>query len=342
MRKFLILVLFYAIACQSQPIPTGLKVRSTCVDSLGYKYAATSAGIYRTSDNVNWQKLTIPTGDVYVNSITTNLKDTIYAGGVFGGVLRSTNHGEAWSLYTDGLKTRSSLDDSLIAEVYPLYATRNIVAAPAKMHSSLQKEDAWYSLDYGVSWHRIAMRDEWYIIDDVPWGYRSPSFILLFAHFSAKLGRINQTGYKEIFDMNKQIDQRSLKVNGDTISFAIEYQPSETYFSYDAGETWNKGYPTNIERELLHQDNSYTLLQNYPNPFNPVTNISFTLPRKSFVSLQILDRTGREVAVLISGNLSAGSHSRQWDAADFPSGIYLYRIQINGQVYQTKKLTLLK
>jgi hypothetical protein len=83
------------------------------------------------------------------------------------------------------------------------------------------------------------------------------------------------------------------------------------------------------------------LNQNYPNPFNPTTNISFSIPSRSYVSLKVFDMCGKEVSTLASGLLPAGNHSFQWNADALPSGVYFYRIQA-GNFIQTKKLCLLK
>ena len=100
--------------------------------------------------------------------------------------------------------------------------------------------------------------------------------------------------------------------------------------------------PTGIEEfESSGIPSDIRLLPCYPNPFNPSTTISFSLPTKSTVSLKILDVTGREVAVLVSGLLPAGLHSRQWEAANMPSGVYFSRLQV-GNYMATKKLLLLK
>jgi photosystem II stability/assembly factor-like uncharacterized protein len=85
----------------------------------------------------------------------------------------------------------------------------------------------------------------------------------------------------------------------------------------------------------------YSLSQNYPNPFNPSTIISFSLPCKSFVSLKIFDVLGREVSTIVSEEMSAGSYSRQWNAANMTSGVYFYRLQA-GAFTVTKKLVLLR
>ena len=85
----------------------------------------------------------------------------------------------------------------------------------------------------------------------------------------------------------------------------------------------------------------YALDQNYPNPFNPATTISFSLPSKSFVSLKVFDALGRVVSTLVLEELPAGTYSRQWNAADLPSGMYFYRLQA-GTFTETKKLLLLR
>ena len=80
---------------------------------------------------------------------------------------------------------------------------------------------------------------------------------------------------------------------------------------------------------------------NYPNPFNPSTEIQFTLPKASKVSLVVYDMTGRVVNELIDRTLEAGSHSVTWDASNLPSGVYVYRFQAD-TVHETKLMTLLK
>jgi hypothetical protein len=97
---------------------------------------------------------------------------------------------------------------------------------------------------------------------------------------------------------------------------------------------------TSVNYGQVHLWN-YQLNQNYPNPFNPSTIISFNLPTRTFVTLKIFDLLGREVATLISEELSAGNYSRQWNASKLPSGIYFYRLQA-GSYAQSKKLVLLK
>ncbi|MDZ7370874.1 MAG: T9SS type A sorting domain-containing protein, partial [candidate division KSB1 bacterium] len=69
------------------------------------------------------------------------------------------------------------------------------------------------------------------------------------------------------------------------------------------------------------------LLQNYPNPFNPSTTIEFELSRPEYVTLKVFDLTGREVATLVQGHLSAGQHSVQFNPENLGNGVYLYQLK---------------
>jgi hypothetical protein len=85
----------------------------------------------------------------------------------------------------------------------------------------------------------------------------------------------------------------------------------------------------------------YNLEQNYPNPFNPATNIRFTLPAESDVTLKIYNLLGKEMSTLINGKLSAGEHTVVFAAGDLPSGVYFYQIKA-GTYNSTKKLVIMK
>jgi hypothetical protein len=85
----------------------------------------------------------------------------------------------------------------------------------------------------------------------------------------------------------------------------------------------------------------FSLEQNYPNPFNPATTIAYTLPRASAVRLSVHDNLGREVALLADGPQPAGGHSAVWDATGYASGIYFYRLDVDG-ASTVRKMLLLK
>ncbi|HBX67677.1 MAG TPA: peptidase S8, partial [Balneolaceae bacterium] len=80
---------------------------------------------------------------------------------------------------------------------------------------------------------------------------------------------------------------------------------------------------------------------NYPNPFNPTTTINYDVPEAADVQLQVYDITGRKVAELVNTRKSAGSHSVDWNADNFATGIYIYRLTA-GDFSAVRKLTLIK
>jgi len=106
-------------------------------------------------------------------------------------------------------------------------------------------------------------------------------------------------------------------------------------------------YPVDVGEEpgnLL--PNKTILKQNYPNPFNSSTVISYSLSRRSSVSIEIFNALGQLVVELNRGVQPAGEHHVIWDGLDangspFPSGVYLYRIK-SAWHSPTRKMVFLK
>ncbi|MBE2226786.1 MAG: T9SS type A sorting domain-containing protein [Ignavibacteria bacterium] len=91
----------------------------------------------------------------------------------------------------------------------------------------------------------------------------------------------------------------------------------------------------------------FRISQNYPNPFNPVTKINYDLPKDSKVKIVIYDILGREVKRLVNSELkTAGSYIIDFNASNYASGVYFYRIEAeepNGNKFvDSKKMVLLK
>jgi hypothetical protein len=99
--------------------------------------------------------------------------------------------------------------------------------------------------------------------------------------------------------------------------------------------------PLGAEDETGELPKEYALEQNYPNPFNPQTVISFSLPRNTAVRLEIYNAVGQLIKVLVDGRLESGSHAITWDASDYASGVYFYRLKVEGFT-ETRKMLLLK
>jgi hypothetical protein len=88
----------------------------------------------------------------------------------------------------------------------------------------------------------------------------------------------------------------------------------------------------------------YNLSQNYPNPFNPVTKINYELPKDGRVKLVIYDILGREIKTLVNELKQAGRYTVEFNGNNYASGVYFYRIQVEGGKSYTsvKKMVLVK
>ncbi|MBD3410576.1 MAG: DUF5123 domain-containing protein [Ignavibacteriales bacterium] len=85
----------------------------------------------------------------------------------------------------------------------------------------------------------------------------------------------------------------------------------------------------------------FALRQNFPNPFNPTTTIQFELPVDSWVTLDVFDVLGQRVATLKNEDMKAGVYKMKWNAANYASGVYFYRIEAK-DFNAVKKMMLLK
>lgn len=143
----------------------------------------------------------------------------------------------------------------------------------------------------------------------------------------------------------------------DTLSLVTSYQNDGLHPDSAGHRNMGESVDPNLFTEAdttatgvrsINMIHGYMLKQNYPNPFNPSTDISFSIPSDSFVSLVIFDSIGREVSTIVSGELSAGNYERRWNAAGMASGVYYYRLSARslrgeaGSFTETKKLLLLK
>ncbi len=89
------------------------------------------------------------------------------------------------------------------------------------------------------------------------------------------------------------------------------------------------------------------LFNNYPNPFNPTTKISFSIPNDSKVNLSVYNIKGQKVRTLIHDDIEKGKHEIVWNSKDnngkrTSSGVYFYKLEVNGKTKGIKKMLLLK
>jgi hypothetical protein len=275
-------------------------------------FAGTTGAIYKSSDNGNtWTEISSGIAvDARITSIVAS-GDNIFAGSAGNGVFKSTNGGASW------ITINSNLTDLRISQLVVLgnklfavtltgvYLSDNSVTSWAADPSVLKNVNCLVA----VNGQLIAGTDD------------------NGAYLSVDKG-VTWTSFSPGMPADTRIWSQAVS--------------SDRIFAGTSSGIWVTGSPTEVTAETeISVPSTFTLKQNYPNPFNSSTNISFTIPSKSFVSLKIYDRLGREVATIFSEEISAGYYTRKWKAADLLSGIYFYRLQ-TGSFTETKKLILLR
>jgi hypothetical protein len=132
------------------------------------------------------------------------------------------------------------------------------------------------------------------------------------------------------------------KVTDHKVYFKFVVGGNLTPMFLDAVKVKDKNIPTAVENQTPLVVNQYMLHQNYPNPFNPTTAISYQLKNSSNIHLAVYNLLGKEISVLASGSQEAGYYQVNWNATDFASGVYFYRLISDDGFVQTRKLLLMK
>lgn len=139
----------------------------------------------------------------------------------------------------------------------------------------------------------------------------------------------------------------------DTLLQIDTLNPNTTYYwrvnaSNDKGTSlysdpagFKTGDQTVSVKNYKNVPSKFILEQNYPNPFNPTTQIVYSIPFSSYISLKVYNLLGKEVAKLFEGYRKAGNYKVTFNAVGLASGVYLYRLKTDNFI-ETKKLVLLK
>ncbi len=118
------------------------------------------------------------------------------------------------------------------------------------------------------------------------------------------------------------------------VSVLYAQDDNNQYLSYETSKIESAGKSTG-------PSDDYKLYQNYPNPFNPTTKISYKIRKEGNVYLSVFNLVGKEISVLVNEYQQPGEYEVEFNASDLPSGIYLYKLEINGYV-SVKRMTLLR
>ena len=308
-------------------------------------------GIYSSTNNgINWTLTSLSDRRVYSFAINGN---NVFAGTYYYGLYLSTNNGTSW--------TQTSLNNR---DVRSLAINGNNIFAGV---SDSLPRGVYVSTNNGTSWTQTSLNNR------VVWSL-AVNGNNVFAgtwDFGVYVSTNNGTNWTQTSLNSGRVI--SLAVYGNSVFAGTEFG---VHVSNNNGVSWtqrNEGLITstfytndfyisnnyifigtgrNVWRRPLSElvgikpisneiPNHFSLSQNYPNPFNPTTNIKFSLPNSSFVKLIVTDILGREVAVLVNEKLNVGTYQADWNAVNYPSGVYFYKL-VASDYTETKKMVLVK
>ncbi len=129
------------------------------------------------------------------------------------------------------------------------------------------------------------------------------------------------------------------------------HQPTRIVRAFTHGRSmWQLSIDSLVTTDVVERTTmpfQFTLEQNYPNPFNPVTTIAYSVSEASEVRLTLFDIAGNEISTLVNDRVASGTYSITWNGRNksglaVSSGVYYYRLAIEGVKQLTRKMLLLK
>jgi hypothetical protein len=107
------------------------------------------------------------------------------------------------------------------------------------------------------------------------------------------------------------------------------------------GNSWASSVLNPISSTQSEAEPSKLTSTHYPNPFHRMTTISYQIPTKGIVQINIFNETGKLCAALLNEEKESGTHEIEWNADSFVAGIYLCKIKFNS-IETVQKLFLVK
>lgn len=338
----------------------------------GFPGDTMKALIYRTTNyGLNWSKVYTAYVDYIGNLMTLDPShpDTVYLG-IRDSVMRSTDFGLTWlkisqGTYEDWCDIAVSHGNSNV-----LYASTNHY--PARISKSTNGGYNWFTVDMVFDTNYCEM-------PAIAVSNLNPNIIfhaqLGFSNGQTGLKRSYSQGNTWLFNIfagtswsvdiakddpnvfaygNVSYSPVYLSVNGGINFIATTNAWAEQIYYYDkanlfitnGSEIYKMSASYNmpvigVQPISSNVPQKFSLSQNYPNPFNPMTHFEFRIADFGYVRLIIYDALGREIITVVNEQLKPGTYKAEWDASNYPSGIYFYKLETK-DFFEAKKMVLIK
>ncbi len=276
-----------------------------------YVYAGTtSVGVEISSNNgSNWVWSSLNNRSVYALGVNGS---NVFAGTVTYGVYLSTNSGTNWA--------QTSLNNK---SIFALALSGNNIFA-----GSTNTEGVYLSTNNGTNWAQTSLNNR--------------GILSLALNENSVFAGTAINGFYVSSNFGSNWTQKNEGIASNTSVFSICIFNNYVYIGTNTGVYKRQlGDLVQVLPVSSEVPNSYSLQQNYPNPFNPVTNIEFSVPVQSFVKIVVHNVLGKEISVIVNENLKAGTYKADWNAANYSSGVYFYKLETESFT-ETKKMILIK
>ncbi|MCX7611862.1 MAG: choice-of-anchor A family protein [Ignavibacterium sp.] len=326
---------------------------SLMVNNDGSIYAGTEQGLFKSTNNgMTWQSTSLTGADV--RAIAKDNSGNIYAG-LFGqGIYKSTNNGNTWTLVNNGLT-------SLAVQSITITPSNEIFVGTfgGGVYSSLDGGNSWNQKPIGYNYVWALTSSSNGIIYAGTYGngvYRSTdngnTWIKSSSYPANYVYALSVDGNGNLYASSWEAGVFSTNINSNSwqpiglggfgvSSIMVNSMSNAVFAGTSNGLVLRLSDAPQSVNNNFELPNEFKLEQNYPNPFNPVTTIKFSLPKDGFVKLSVYDILGREVSSIVNEFKSAGNYSVNFDAANLASGVYFYKIEVNG-FSDIKKMTIIK
>ena len=324
-------------------------------NNIGYACGTIGNMVKTTDAGATWSVLNVAGTDDILRSIDFVNANTGYALGDYGMIFKTTNGGSNWTAMQSDANDGSALfftseetgflTSGSFGETFKTtnggvnWTALNNNLNGAIWSISFVNSDTGYMAGSGIE-RTTDGGATWHLLNTPSSSYRSVVFKENFGYAVGNSGLIiKSTDYG-----NNWITQPTVTNNG---LMAVDF--TDSYNVYAVGLVGTiistipqELVPTGVDPVVHNTPDNFSLKQNYPNPFNPSTKIQFAIPKNGFVTLKVYDMLGREVSTLVSRQLTMGTYNFDFNGANLTSGVYFYRLDVQGQFSETKKMLLVK
>jgi photosystem II stability/assembly factor-like uncharacterized protein len=285
-----------------------------------YTYVGSLAGLvfYSANNGDLWNPIPISATNYGINELVV-VDSMLFAGTDGSGIFRTSDNGAHWEPVNNGLTNLQIL---------------SLEASDSVLYAGTYWDGFFISSDYGANWVNstgnlpVAPGNT---IDAI--AIDASTIFVGFNHGGVYTSKDNGANWQGINQGFVYPGIHSLEISGPnliagTFDYGIWWRPLTEI--YDFLDVPQKDMAT-----------EFALEQNYPNPFKSITLIPINLPHSADISVRLIDKTGRTMAIIAEGYFTQGEHKVSFDGSFLQNGIYYYTLA-SGNYTQTRSLAVIR